>query len=130
MHYYDPYIFTLNEDDKIIQWGKYATDASRTETWANESWADGQFNKMKTNFIDKGYAVILGEYCATSRLNLGSAELNAQHAEYRRYYINYVTYSMVNHGLIPFYWDNGFTGNHGSGIFNRADGTQAGVTCT
>ncbi len=125
VHYYDPYNFTLNEDDKIIQWGKYATDASRTETWANESWADGQFNKMKTNFIDKGYAVILGEYCATSRLNLGSAELNAQHAEYRRYYINYVTYSMVNHGLVPFYWDNGFTGNHGSGIFNRADGTQA-----
>jgi len=46
VHYYDPYNFTLNPDDRITQWGMYATKPSKTETWANESWADGQFERI------------------------------------------------------------------------------------
>jgi len=124
VHYYDPYNFTINSSSNTVQWGRWATDPSKTETWANESYADGRFNIMKTNFIDKGYAVVLGEYGAMSRLNLGSEELNTQHAEYRRYYIFYITHSIVSHGLVPFYWDNGYTGDHGMGIFNRSTGVQ------
>jgi endoglucanase len=118
VHYYDPYNFTLNENSTITQWGKDATDPSLTETWANEAYADTQFQKMKSNFIDKGYAVILGEYGAISRTDV------PQHAEYRRYYIEYITQSLVGHGLVPFYWDNGYTGNRGFGIFNRTTGEQ------
>ena len=118
VHYYDPYNFTINENSSITQWGMYATDPAHTETWANESYADDQFQKMKTNFIDKGIAVILGEYGVLSRLNV------EDHAEYRRYYIEYVTHSMVHHGLVPFLWDNGYTGNHGMGIFDRHTGEQ------
>lgn len=126
VHYYDPYNFTINNDnDNIIQWGKYATNPARTETWANESYADNQFMKMRLNFIDRGYPVILGEYCATSRLNLGSEDLNAEHAWYRKYYIGYITASIICHGLIPFYWDNGYTGNHASGLFTRSTGEPA-----
>jgi endoglucanase len=126
VHYYDPYNFTINTDnDNIIQWGKYATNPSRTETWANESYADDQFLKMRTNFIDKGYAVILGEYGAVSRLNLGSEELNAEHAGYRKYYIGTITASIISRGLVPFYWDNGYTGNHAFGLFSRSTGAQA-----
>jgi endoglucanase len=126
VHYYDPYDFTINSgNDNIIQWGKYADDPSRTETWANESYADNQFLKMQTNFVNKGYAVVLGEYGAMARLNLGSEELNADHAGYRKYYIGYITASMISHGLVPFYWDNGYTGNTGSGIFDRSTGDQA-----
>jgi endoglucanase len=126
VHYYDPYNFTLNTDnDNIIQWGKYATNPARTETWANESYADNQFMKMRLHFIDKGYAVILGEYGATSRLNLGSEELNAEHAWYRKYYTGYITASIISRGLAPFYWDNGYTGNHASGLFTRSTGALA-----
>ena len=74
VHYYDPYDFTLNENDRITQWGKNATDPARTETWANEDYADAQFQKMKTNFVDKGYGVVLGEYGAMARLNLRCLE--------------------------------------------------------
>ncbi|MEO0248191.1 MAG: cellulase family glycosylhydrolase, partial [candidate division WOR-3 bacterium] len=102
-----------------------STNPAKTETWANEAYANNQFNKMKTKFIDKGYAVILGEYGAQSRLNLGSDQLNAEHAEYRRYYMYYITYALVRHGLVPFYWDNGYTGDHGMGVFNRSTGAQA-----
>ncbi len=124
VHYYDPYDFTLNTGSTITQWGKYATTPAKVETWANESWADGQFQKMKSKFIDSGHAVILGEYGVIARLNLGSAALNAEYAGYRLYYMQYVTRSMIKHGLIPVYWDNGSTGNFSMGLFNRATGAQ------
>jgi endoglucanase len=122
VHYYDPFNFTLNENTSITQWGKNANDPSKVETWANEAHADGQFQKMKAKFIDNGYAVILGEYGAIARLNLQSDAANAEYAEYRRYYMEYITKSAVDHGLIPFYWDNGFTGDKGMGIFDRNTG--------
>ncbi len=125
VHYYDPYNFTINSNSNVIQWGKNATDPSKTETWANEAYADGQFNKMKTKFTDKGYGVILGEYGAQARTMLGSDELNAEHAQYRLYYIEYITGSICKHGLVPFYWDSGFTGNNASGLFTRSTGAQA-----
>jgi endoglucanase len=116
VHYYDPYNFTLNENSNITQWGENAEDPSHVESWANETWADSQFQKMKTHFIDKGYAVILGEYGAMARTNVD------HHAEYRRYYIEYITHSLVDHGLVPFYWDAGYFGNYGSALFNRQTG--------
>ncbi|MBN1780357.1 cellulase family glycosylhydrolase [bacterium] len=122
VHYYDPYNFTLNSDDRITQWGMYATDPSRTETWANESYANSQFRKMKTNFVDNGFGVILGEYCATNRTNLGSPERNEEYARYRLYYTQYITRAMVRQDLVPYYWDAGYYGNHGSGLFNRSTG--------
>jgi endoglucanase len=122
VHYYDPYNFTINTGSSVITWGNGAPGA---ETWANESYADGQFQKMKTNFADKNYAVIIGEYGAMARLNLGSSDLNATHAKYRLYYTKYITHSIVSHGLVPFIWDNGYTGNNGLGLFNRSAGTQA-----
>jgi len=124
VHYYDPYDFTLNTNDKITQWGMYATDASKTETWANESYADGEFQKMKANFVDKGFGVLLGEYGATIRTNLGSAALDTSYEKYRRYYTQYVTRSMERHHIVPFYWDIGAYGDHGSGIFDRNTGAH------
>ncbi len=118
VHYYDPYNFTLNENTNVTQWGSIATDPAKTETWANESYADNQYNKMKTKFIDKGIGVILGEYAAISRTDVDGQEV------FREYYIEYNTKSMVDRGLVPVYWDAGYTGNHGTGLFNRNTGEQ------
>jgi len=118
VHYYDPYNFTINtETGYTTQWGNNA--AVKTDTWANEAYVDAQFNKMKTKFIDSGIAVILGEYGVVARPDV------AEQAEYRRYYIEYVTGSMVRHSLAPVLWDNGAAGNNGMGIFNRSTGAQA-----
>ncbi len=125
VHYYDPYNFTINSSSTITQWGKNATDPARTETWANEAWADAQFQKMKVKFIDKGFGVLLGEYGAQARLNLGSATRNKEHAAYRLYWMQYITRSLERHGLVPMYWDNGPTGNNSMGLFNRATGVSA-----
>ncbi|HJV68015.1 glycoside hydrolase family 5 protein [Ideonella sp.] len=128
MHYYDPYNFTLNTDnDTIWQWGNIATSASNTETWANESYVDAQMNKMKSRFIDGlGMGVIMGEYSAALRNNVDSAQ------KYRTYWDQYITRAAFSRGVVPVYWDAGYTGDHGSGLFNRSTGAQvhSGVIST
>ncbi len=112
VHYYDPYNFTLNPDNVTTEW------PSATETWGNEARADSQFQEMKTNFIDLGIPVILGEYAAIRREDVPDHE--ASMICWNRY----ITRSAVDHGLVPVYWDAGFTGQHGSGLFNRNNGDQ------
>ena len=116
VHYYDPYNFALNENSTITQWGSIATDPAATETWANESYVDAQFQKMKTNFIDHGVGVILGEFGAITRDDVSGSE------NFRKYYLHYVSNSARSHGLVPVYWDNGFIGNHTMALFNRNTG--------
>jgi endoglucanase len=119
VHYYDPYNFTLNTDSNITQWGSIATDPNAVEDWANESWVDAQFQRMKSNFVDKGIAVILGEFGVVSRLTI------SDHERYRVYWNKYVSHSAIEHGLVPIYWDNGGNGQDGSlGVFNRNNGSQ------
>ncbi|QEY15627.1 endoglucanase [Cellvibrio sp. KY-GH-1] len=118
VHYYDPYNFTLNTNSNITQWGKNATNTSAVETWANESWVDSQFQKMKINFVDKGVGVILGEYGVVSRTNIGD------HEGYRVYWNEYITRAAYTRGLAPIYWDNGVGANGGMALFDRASGTQ------
>lgn len=101
VHYYDPYDFTINGNSTIWQWGSIATDPAATETWANEAYTDGQFQKMKTNFIDKGVPVIMGEYGAYNKPAYPGMN------KYRLYWIKYVTHSAYTHGVVPMYWDTG-----------------------
>jgi endoglucanase len=111
VHYYDPYDFTLNGNSTIWQWGASATDPSATETWANEPWADAQFQKMKTRFIDQNVPVLVGEY---------GAYLKSQYPgmnTYRKNWIQYITHSMFQRGLVPVYWDTG-------GLISRTSGAQ------
>jgi endoglucanase len=119
VHYYDPFDFTINDGSDIWQWGSIATDPAATETWANEPYVDTQFQKMKTAFADKGVPVLLGEY---------GAMLRTEHdptGTYRTYWDRVITKSAVQHGLVPVYWDNGYSANHQMGLFDRASGAQA-----
>lgn len=121
VHYYDPYDFTINNSSTIWQWGKNATDPSVTETWANEAYVDAQFQKMKTDFSDKGIPVIVGEYGAYVKTdNMG----NVVYPGMRNFvgdWTQYVTKSMFSHGLVPMWWDTG-------ALFDRSSGTQKDAT--
>jgi endoglucanase len=101
VHYYDPFDFTLNADSDIWQWGSTATDPAATETWANAPWVDAQFQKMKTHFVDQGVAVMVGEYGAYVKPRFPDMPA------YRKAWADYVTRSMVQHGLVPVWWDTG-----------------------
>jgi endoglucanase len=122
VHYYDPWDFCGDESDNTYLWGNDFSGAG-VATWGNEDWADAQFAKMKTNFIDKGIPVILGEYGAILRTSLPAAVFE-NHVQARNYYLNYITKKAIENGLVPVYWDNGNTGNHGFGLFNRSTGEQ------
>lgn len=117
VHYYDPYNFTLNESSDITQWGSIATDPNATESWANESYVDSQFDRMRTHFVEQGIGVILGEYGVISRDNVEGHEV------YRNYWNEYITQSAVDHDLVPVYWDNGYAGNGGFALFDRHNGS-------
>lgn len=112
VHYYDPYNFTLNTTSNVTEW------PSTVETWANEDWVDSQFQKMKTNFYDRGIPIILGEYGVTSRQSVSGFEAS------RIRWNQYITESAVAHGMVPVYWDNGYTGDAGMGLFDRNTGNQ------
>lgn len=118
VHFYDPYEFALREDDGVSQWGKNATDASKKANWGDEAHVDIQFEKVKMEYVDKGIPVLVGEYGAIARLDIGG------HETFRHYYLEYVTAIMKKNGLVPFYWDNGFAGNHGFALFDRNTGAQ------
>jgi endoglucanase len=119
VHYYDPYNFALNTDSNITQWGAIATDPNAVEYWANESWVDAQFQKIKSSFVDKGVAVILGEFGVASRPSV------TDHERYRIYWNEYISQAAVDHDMVPIYWDSGGKGIDGStGVFDRDNGSQ------
>ena len=132
IHYYTPYQFCLMESD--ASWGKMfyfwgsgfhhsgtVDGVDRNSTWGEEADMKTLFNKMKTQFVDKGIPVVLGEYCTLRRSTLAS-EIQDLNYQSRAYFHQYATQQAKNYGLIPFYWDNGGAGNLASGIFNRASG--------
>ena len=130
VHYYDPWQFCGLESDANLGkyfalWGadfhQYATGelTGRAATFGEEDYVKAQFAKMKTNFVDKGYPVILGEFSPTRRMSLTGDALT-HHLDSRAYYVKYVTEQAKNYGVVPFYWDNGGTGDKGCGIFNRS----------
>jgi endoglucanase len=101
VHYYDPYNFTLNDHGSVWQWGQSVATSANKESWADESQVDDKFQKLKTTFVDKGVPVIMGEYGAY--LKPAYPGMNT----YRLAWIQYVTKSMVSHGLAPMWWDTG-----------------------
>ncbi|WP_262248835.1 cellulase family glycosylhydrolase [Parapedobacter soli] len=121
VHYYDPYDFTLDDKSDKYLWGEAYAGQPNASSWGQEEWVDQAFGKMKTHFVDRGIPVILGEYAAM--LRSGLAVGLADHIASRNHYLHYVTAAAYENGVVPFYWDNGHTGNLGSGLFDRAAAT-------
>jgi len=132
VHYYTPYQFTLM--DKDVDWGKMfyywgatnrsTTDTERNPTWGEEADLAKLFKSMKTQFVDKGIPVILGEFGAIRRSNLTGSNLTL-HLASRAYYLKSVVQQAKANGMVPFYWDEGNIGSNGFGIFNRFNTTVA-----
>jgi len=126
VHYYTPYQFTLM--DKDADWGKMfyywgattrsTTDTERNPTWGEEADLAKLFKSMKTQFVDKGVPVILGEFGAIRRTNLTGNNLSL-HLASRAYYLKVIVQQAKANGMVPFYWDEGNIGSNGFGIFNR-----------
>ena len=119
VHNYDPYDFTLNTANNCIYWGAPYTAQSAC-SWAQESYIDDLFSRIKTKWINNGIPVIVGEFGAIKRTSLTGQQLS-DHIASRQYYLKYVTNAALKNGIKSFYWDNGAVAN-GMALFDRNSG--------
>ncbi|MBF4472983.1 cellulase family glycosylhydrolase [Flavobacterium sp. HJJ] len=128
VHFY-PYQFTLM--DKDADWGKMfyywgvgnhsTTDTAHNPTWGEEADVDKFFLSMKTQFVDKGIPVVLGEFGAIRRDLTGDAL--TLHLKSRAAFFKYVVKQARANGMIPFYWDAGNLGVNTMSLFDRSTNT-------
>lgn len=114
VHYYSPWEFCGGENCVITQWGNEADDPSKTSTTCDETYMKNQLNLMKTTFADKGYPVFIGEYGSIDKTSYDS-----ENEYYRAYFARKLCQLSRKNGCIPMYWDNGYNGVHGFGLFDR-----------
>lgn len=114
VHYYSPWDFCGGENGVITQWGNEADDSSKTSTTCDETYMKNQLNLMKTTFADKGYPVFIGEYGSIDKTSYDS-----ENEYYRAYFARKLCQLSRKNGCIPMYWDNGYNGVHGFGLFDR-----------
>nr|WP_231956748.1 MULTISPECIES: cellulase family glycosylhydrolase [unclassified Actinoplanes] len=118
VHYYDPWDFTGQEDGTVTQWGPNATNPAKTSTWGQADYLDGQLKKVHDTFVARGYPVLVGEY--------GSIDKTAADPTNNRYRADYaraLVTAAKKYGAATAYWDNGYTGAYGFGLFNRSSAT-------
>lgn len=128
VHYYQPWDFCGDTGSGAKNyWGSPFTSYG-VSTWGQEDWVRSEFGVMKTNFVNKGIPVILGEYGVIRRLSLTGADLT-NHQAARAYYLNYVTKFAKSNGLVPCYWDNGGNDNNSFGLFTRTTGAVFDRPC-
>ena len=114
VHYYSPWDFCGGENGVITQWGNEADDPSKTSTTCDETYMKNQLNLMKTTCADKGYPVFIGEYGS-----IGKTSYDSENEYYRAYFARKLCQLSRKNGCIPMYWDNGYNGVHGFGLFDR-----------
>lgn len=92
VHYYSPSTFAIA--DAASTWGYQ-------KTWGTESdltYLTGQFEKLKSSFLDRGIPVIIGEYGVIDK---------DKDEEDRVYWFECVTKTALEYGCCPIMWDNG-----------------------
>ncbi len=92
VHYYSPSTFAIA--DITSTWGYQ-------KTWGTEedlAYLKGQFEKLKTSFVDKGIPVIVGEYGVIDK---------DKDEEDRICWFESVTKTALKYGCCPIVWDNG-----------------------
>ena len=134
VHYYDPYQYTLmtSQQDwgasEPIQpqyyYGDYQKSSEPKRNAGYNAWGGAvdsklagiehpkeQFAKMKTNYVDKGYPVIVGEFGANIRTpELSGNDLNL-HKQGRVQWHKDVVAAAKQYGLTPILWDMGNESN-------------------
>jgi endoglucanase len=131
IHFYTPWNFagmTADESwgNQFYYWGAgnhSTTDTAHNPTWGEEEDLNTLFSLMKTQFVDQGIPVVMGEFGAIRRTEQLSGDDLTLHLKSRADYHRFVAQQAKAYGMVPFYWDNGGTGNHGFGIFDRNTNT-------
>lgn len=107
VHMYSPYVFAMQ------------SPGAKTYTSAMKSELKGSFGKLNSQFVSKGYPVIVGEYGATNKDNLEDRVA---------WFTDFLTISR-SYGMTCCLWDNGVWKLNGNdynehyGYYNRTEQT-------
>lgn len=129
VHYYTPWNFAGMEKDEdwgkeFYYWGENncnPKDQDRCSTYGDLQFMKEHFAMMKEMFADKGIPVILGEF-ACNRKKFDDPVVQKLHHKSRMDWLYEVTKNAFENGLIPVYWDNGYTTAPSMGVFDRVKG--------
>lgn len=150
VHYYDPYTYTLLND--IVNWGAEVNPqyywgtgdllASGEDVIHNcgynpwgggmgdpctQSQMDESLGKMKTNYVDKGVPVIIGEFGANDRVGVLSGDNYARHRRGRLAYYEAFMNSARANQVVPIAWDTGHEGENNMTIIRRQSDPDGSV---
>lgn len=124
VHYYEPWDFCGGSG--TYYWGAANHAAENNASSGEEDWINSQFSAMKTNFVDKGYPVIIGEYGTNWRdLSSVSGASQEKHNASVKSFFYEVNRQAVNNGLVTMVWDVNAPNQNGTNgtmtIFNRGN---------
>lgn len=114
VHYYSPWDFAGEESGTITQWGRAATNPAKKSTWGQEDYLDSQLKAMHDKFVVRGYPVVVGEYGAIDKSSFDSSS-----NKYRADFARAIVATAKKYGAATVYWDNGYNGQYGFGLFDR-----------
>ena len=121
VHDYDPYDYTLNADTyaKYSEWGHTAAKDKSCSSGEKELVAS--FDKMKSNYSDKGYPIYIGEMGCSMRSE-------ARAFSFQKYYMEYFCKACADRKISPILWDNGAegSGNEQHGYIKHDTGAYIG----
>ncbi len=126
VHYYEPWDYCGQEDMRHYLWGNKGLEIvevnkasnKKIPNWGDETHLESQMQKLSDQYTSKGIPVIIGEYGCIDKSS-GEPVIEAQLTENRAYYNSYVAGTAASKGIIPVYWDNGYNGVYGFGLFDR-----------
>lgn len=131
VHCYDPWDYCGNERKKTFLWGEKGQEIIEVNeaspgnkaVWGEEDYITEQMSRLKAQFVDNGIPVVIGEFGCIDKTS-ANAGIPNQIAENRAYYNGFLAGTAASYGITPVYWDNGYNGQYGFGLFNRNDCTQ------
>ena len=115
VHYYAPDDFTMGN---ATQW---PTGEEVATNYYSKAYMEAQINKAVATGAALEMPVFLGEYGPENHSNNTNARAN---------YCYWLNYYCAMNGIVTAYWDNGFTGQGGTALFDRTNNviTEAGQT--
>lgn len=131
VHCYDPWDYCGDDRKTVFLWGEKGqeimtlsnADPCNMADWGDEEHIRSQFSLLKRKYVEKGIPVVMGEFGCIDR-TFAHEELPDRIAENRAYYDGFVAGTAAQNGITPVYWDNGYNGKHGFGLFDRFTVTQ------
>lgn len=127
VHYYAPWQWWGMEKDEswgkvFYYWGKdnHVSGSQHNATHSEEDFVEEVLEKMKKNFVDKGYPVYIGEFGANWR-KMPAGESQEKHDASIKWHYQVVVQKAMEKGMIPVIWDTNYRGAPSMTVINRKD---------